>query len=143
MHMLQRCPHRHITQTLGLCIATDSGGGQSLLVVERSPSTSSLQSMILYQMARPDVPVYTWKSALEWLVQVRLGMHRPHLRFTIAFAMPTSPGQVFAFKSVVPNIRGCCFDPLRHTFKCPADRVGTLPPARAAARQPARSCRIA
>jgi hypothetical protein len=73
MRMLLSCPHRHIAQTLGLSIVTGSAGSQSLLVVERSPSTSSLQKMILCQMAEPDVPIYTWESALQWLVQVRLG----------------------------------------------------------------------
>jgi hypothetical protein len=69
--VLQGRMHPYIASPLGFVIASDANGLQWLLLVEKTPSMSSLQSMILHQMQQPQKPVYTWKSALEWLVQVR------------------------------------------------------------------------
>lgn len=64
-------PHPHIAPPLGLVVSPDANATQSLLLVEKTPSSSSLQSMLLFQMEQPQRPAYSWKSALEWLVQAR------------------------------------------------------------------------
>ena len=70
---LKRFPHPGIVPPVGLCLVRDARHGQVLLLVEKTPSSSSLQGMVLCQMEAPaGTAAYSWKSAVEWLAQVLL-----------------------------------------------------------------------